>query len=100
MKNLIDRVSKHFECICAIDSEHPCITVWNAEAEEQLEAEMKEASEGLEWIRWSKGRYPDESEGEIIAVYADGTLLFNDGITSWNPLRALEFIANGGSLSK
>jgi hypothetical protein len=45
------------------------------------------------WLVWSDGRYPDDSPGDVIAAEADGTIFLDDGITTWNPLRALAFLA-------
>ena len=45
------------------------------------------------WLAWSDGRYPDESPGDVIHAEADGTITLDDGITTWNPLRALEWFA-------
>jgi hypothetical protein len=44
------------------------------------------------WLAWSGGRYPDDSPGDVIHAYSDGTIILDDGITTWNPLRALEWI--------
>ena len=41
------------------------------------------------WLEWSGGRYPDGSPGHAIDADADGTIVLDDGITTWNPLRAL-----------
>lgn len=38
-------------------------------------------------------KVPDESPGDVIAAYADGTIILDDGITTWNPRRAEEFMA-------
>lgn len=51
------------------------------------------------WLEWSGGRYPDDSPGDVIAAYPDGTIVLDDGVTTWNPLRALAFVAEGGLLS-
>jgi hypothetical protein len=45
------------------------------------------------WLVWSDGRYPDDSPGDVIAASFDGTIFLDDGITTWNPLRALAFLA-------
>jgi hypothetical protein len=50
------------------------------------------------WLEWSKGRYPDDSPGDVIAAYPDGTIIMDDGVTTWNPLRALDFVNRGGNL--
>ena len=44
------------------------------------------------WFAWSGGQYPDDSPGDVIAAYSDGTIVLDDGITTWNPLRALVWI--------
>ncbi len=49
-------------------------------------------AENQRWLAWSGGRYPDDSPGDVITAYADGTILLDDGIITWNPLRALEWI--------
>jgi len=36
---------------------------------------------------------PDWSCGEVIAAYADGTIVLDDGLTTWNPERAQQFLA-------
>jgi hypothetical protein len=41
------------------------------------------------WLEWSGGRYPDDSPGDVILAYSDGTIILDDGVTTWNPLRAL-----------
>lgn len=43
------------------------------------------------WLAWSDGRYPDDSPGDVISAEFDGTIILDDGITTWNPLRALAF---------
>lgn len=44
-------------------------------------------------------RTPDESPGAVIAAEPDGTIVLDDGITTWNPRRAKAFLAArcGGS---
>lgn len=37
-------------------------------------------------------KIPDWSEGDVIAAYDDGTIVLDDGITTWNPERAREFL--------
>lgn len=51
-----------------------------------LDAAEKEASR---WLAWSRGCYPDDSPGDVIAWDADGSITLDDGVTTWNPLRAL-----------
>ncbi len=41
------------------------------------------------WLAWSGGDYPDDSPGDVISANMDGTIVLDDGITTWNPLRAL-----------
>jgi hypothetical protein len=36
---------------------------------------------------------PDWSAGDVIAAYEDGTIVLDDGITTWNPERATQFLA-------
>lgn len=51
---------------------------------------LREAKEALgAWLAWSGGDYPDDSPGDVIAYERDGTITLDDGITTWNPLRAL-----------
>lgn len=50
------------------------------------------------WLVWSGGRYPEDTVGDVIAAYADGTIMLDDSLTIWNPLRALAFVAAGGVL--
>jgi hypothetical protein len=45
------------------------------------------------WLAWSDGQYPDESPGDVIAAEPDGTIVLDDGITTWNPRRAAAFFA-------
>lgn len=47
------------------------------------------ASELLRWHQWSGGNFPDESPGDVIAWEPDGSIVLDDGVTTWNPLRAL-----------
>lgn len=54
---------------------------------ERLRAELER------WLAWSGGQYPDDSPGDVIAAEADGTIVLDDAITTWNPLRALAFLA-------
>jgi hypothetical protein len=37
----------------------------------------------------------DESLGDVIAAYEDGTIVLDDGITTWNPRRAHAFLKGG-----
>ncbi len=39
---------------------------------------------------------PDSSPGDVIAAYDDGTIILDDGITTWNPERAEAFVTAGG----
>ena len=48
--------------------------------------------EEAKWLTWSGGKYPDDSTGDVIAAYNDGTIVLDDSLTTWNPLRALKFI--------
>ncbi len=41
-------------------------------------------------------RIPDWSPGDVIAAYEDGTIVLDDGITTWNPARAQAFVTAGG----
>lgn len=43
-------------------------------------------------IRDEHMKIPDWSEGDVIAAYDDGTIVLDDGITTWNPERAREFL--------
>lgn len=44
------------------------------------------------WLSWSDGRYPDTVVGDVIAAEQDGTIVLDDGLTTWNPLRACAFL--------
>jgi hypothetical protein len=35
---------------------------------------------------------PDWSPGDVIAAYSDGTIVLDDGLTTWNPERANDFL--------
>lgn len=50
--------------------------------------------------RWNRRhqRILDDCPGDVIAAYADGTVVLDDGLDVWNPVRALAFIADGGQL--
>jgi hypothetical protein len=43
------------------------------------------------WLEWSDGRYPDDSPGDVISASTDGTIVLDDGITTWDPIRATEY---------
>ena len=43
------------------------------------------------WLAWSNDQRPDHSPGDVIAAELDGTIILDDGITTWNPLRSGEF---------
>ena len=45
-------------------------------------------------MEWSDGRYPDDSPGDVIHATRDGTIVLDDGVTTWNPLRALAWYAD------
>jgi hypothetical protein len=45
------------------------------------------------WLAWSGGRYPDDSPGGVVHAESDGTIVLDDGVTTWNPLRALDWFA-------
>lgn len=40
----------------------------------------------------------DWSVGDVIAAYEDRTIILDDGITTWNPIRAAWFVEAGGKL--
>src|SRR3954453_2481222 len=42
--------------------------------------------------RLAHGGEPDLSPGDVIAAEPDGTITLDDGITTWNPARACEFL--------
>jgi hypothetical protein len=56
-----------------------------------LAALLAQAEAGARWLAWSGGDYPDESPGDVIAAEADGTIVLDDSITTWNPKRAAAF---------
>ncbi len=62
------------------------------EVQRLLQDELGIPAENQLWLTWSGGRYPDDSPGDVITAYADGSILLDDGILTWNPLRALEWI--------
>lgn len=62
------------------------------DVQERERAERAEADNRL-WLEWSGGRYPDTSPGDVIDADVDGTIILDDGIVTWNPLRALTFLA-------
>jgi hypothetical protein len=45
------------------------------------------------WNSWSGGGQPDDTPGEVIIAYADGSIMLDDAIATWNPLRALGWYA-------
>ena len=51
------------------------------------------AEAAKKWLEWADGRYPDDSPGDVIAAEPDGTIILDDSITTWNPIRALAFVA-------
>jgi hypothetical protein len=48
------------------------------------------------WDQWSQGSKPDDSPGDVIDANWDGTIVLDDGIVTWNPLRALAFLSGRG----
>jgi hypothetical protein len=48
--------------------------------------------ENAKWLAWSGGSYPDDSPGDVIHATSDGMIVLDDGITTWNPIRALDWI--------
>jgi len=61
--------------------------VEQADRADAAEAEVKR------WLDWSGGQHPDDSPGDVIAAYPDGTIVLDDDITTWNPLRACAWLA-------
>lgn len=41
----------------------------------------------------------DWTPGDVIAAYPDGTIVLDDGITTWNDLRAAEWFTEAKSVS-
>ena len=66
------------------------LTTQGVAKSDRRRAEEAERAEEL-WLSWSDGRYPDDSAGDVIAADVDGTIVLDDAITTWNPLRALAF---------
>ena len=64
-----------------------------AEAVDALAELQAQAEDARRWLAWSGGEYPDDSPGDVIAAEPDGTIVLDDAITTWNPLRALAFLA-------
>jgi len=63
---------------------------WREKAEQAAE---RAANELTRWIEWSDGNYPDDSPGDVISADPDGTIVLDDGITTWNPKRASAWFA-------
>jgi hypothetical protein len=59
-----------------------------AKIEQEHQREQRSRDAGR-WLEWSDGRYPDDSPGDVIQAQSDGTITLDDGITTWNPLKAL-----------
>lgn len=72
----------------------------DGQAEALADEVLRLRSESGKWLAWSTGRYPDATVGTVVAAYADGSIVLDDGLMTWNPLRALEFVAGGGVLQK
>ena len=66
-------------------SELPNLKTWDRAEVEALAAEIER------WEAWSGGEYPDDSPGDVIHAEYDGTIILDDAVTTWNPLRALEW---------
>jgi hypothetical protein len=65
------------------------------EAAKYRQRRAEERDRDLErWMEWSDGRYPDDSPGDVIHATRDGTIVLDDGVTTWNPLRALAWYAD------
>lgn len=67
------------------------------------------ASSGGAGSEWERGRPDmdpepemayDWSPGDVIAAYPDGTIILDDGITTYNPERARQFLEAGGQLEE
>jgi len=43
---------------------------------------------------------PDWSPGEVVAAYEDGTIVLDDGLTTWNPERARQYFEKYGAWAK
>lgn len=64
------------------------VIVWKANSAEQIEAALSRL-----------GLVPmDDTLGDVVAAYVDGTVVLDDGISVYNPIRALEFVKSGGVL--
>jgi hypothetical protein len=50
--------------------------------------------------RLSGGKIPDTSPGYVIASYPDGTIVLDDGITTWNPERACKYLTQQLALQR
>lgn len=68
----------------------PILSGWCREAISEYAALVSELER---WTAWSGGQYPDESPGDVIAADADGTIILDDSLTTWNPVRAAAFLA-------
>jgi hypothetical protein len=52
----------------------------------------REAELEKERDEWKGRTEPDTSPGDVIAAYPDGVIVLDDGITTWNPTRAVAFL--------
>lgn len=57
---------------------------------EDHQAELEKVREGRDEARGASE--PDISPGDVIAAEPDGTIILDDGITTWNPARATAFL--------
>jgi hypothetical protein len=63
-----------------------------------LRAEVEQLTQDQNrWLAWSGGQYPDDSPGDIISAEVDGMIVLDDGVTTWNPLRALAWFKDNAA---
>jgi predicted RNA-binding Zn-ribbon protein involved in translation (DUF1610 family) len=75
---------------------HGGIPSWPGEHVEAVETKVVPASQ-LDQVReerdtWKGKTEPDISPGDVIAAEPDGAIVLDDGITTWNPARAVAFL--------
>lgn len=58
-----------------------------------LVEELYSAREELaKWMKWSGGRFPEATIGDVIHAEKDGSITLDDSLEIWNPVRAVEFV--------
>lgn len=67
------------------------------DAEREKADRRQDKVEAEQFQRGIDEQIPDSSPGDVIAAYRDGTIVLDDGITTYNPERARRFIEQGGT---